>query len=202
MGRPFSQIQSPWQSNIDLFTFLLYFQLKFLHSFEQSRKQVEGWIHEAMKKKVQEFASLAIALNWIPVAPVSEARDYINDLVLFMDTSFSVLNALSTNVQEAIQTKAIGNAVSSLYDVLLNEQVKNWNTAGIKALELEIIKLEKFTEKTKVTNSSTGEIFGEMKQLLNLLGQDALEGFMDPAIKKQQYSKLVDYQKLLKILEK
>jgi hypothetical protein len=89
-----------------------------------------------------------------------------------------------------------------LKDVVLNEQVAKWNTAGIKAFEIEIAHLEKFTEKTKVTNASTAEIFGEIKQLVALLAQDSLDSFVDPALRKQSFGKLTDYPKLLKVLEK
>lgn len=66
--------------NFRLVKILNSFKLKIMNSFDQSRKQIEQWIQESVKRKVVDFVMLAVSVNWAPSAPRTEPHDYVQGI--------------------------------------------------------------------------------------------------------------------------
>lgn len=67
-------------------------------------------------------------------------------------------------------------------------------------MECDLQYVEKYAQKYKISNLT--DVFTELKQLINLLNLETLDSFLDQNVRKQQFGKLTDLHRLIKILEK
>jgi hypothetical protein len=83
---------------------------------------------------------------------------------------------------------------------MTGDDVTRFNSAALKYLDVDLKYLEQFALRTKVLNSK--ELFGELKQLIDLLLSENMEDFLDPLKRSQKFKKLNNPAKLLHILDK
>ncbi|KAI7978972.1 Exocyst complex component SEC15A [Camellia lanceoleosa] len=137
--------------------------------------------------KLDEFMALTENVNWTPDDPAPSAHEYINEVVIYLDT-------LMSTAQQILPLDAF---------------VKRFNANAVMGINNDLKTLESFADE-RFHSTGLSEIYKggsfrgyliELRQLINLLLSSQPENFMNPVIRQRNYNSL-DYKKVATICDK
>lgn len=165
---------------------------------------------DLVNTKLDDFMSHLNNINWIADDPPQNGNEYINEVVLYLETLLS--SAQQILPLEALYKLIIGSldhVADCIMTAFFSDNVKRFTLSAVMGIDIDLKKLESFAEES---NQSTGLIdlkksrtlmdcFVELRQLVNLLLSNQPENFMNPVIRQKNYGAL-DYKKVASICEK
>ncbi|RWR79792.1 Exocyst complex subunit Sec15-like protein [Cinnamomum micranthum f. kanehirae] len=160
--------------------------------------------------KVDEVMALAENINWIADEAPPSANEYINELIIYLDTLLSTAQQiLPLDVLYKVGSGALEHVAYSIVTALLSDSVKRFTVSAIMGIDIDLKLLESFAEERfhsaglsdmhKVANFK--DCLVEARQLTNLLLSNQPENFMNPVIRERYYNAL-DYKKVASICDK
>ncbi|KAI3926961.1 hypothetical protein MKX01_032876 [Papaver californicum] len=163
-----------------------------------------------VNSKLDEFMTLTDSINWIIDEVPQNANDYINEVVIYLDTLMSTAQQiLPIDALYKVGIGALEHISNSIVNAFLSENLKRFNINAITGLDNDLKMLESFAdEKFQSTGlselhkeGSLRDCLIEVRQLINLLLSSQPENFMNPVIRERHYNCL-DYKKVATICEK
>ncbi|KAF2288789.1 hypothetical protein GH714_013462 [Hevea brasiliensis] len=160
--------------------------------------------------KLDEFMALTENINWISEEPLQNGNEYINEVVIYLDTILSTAQQiLPVDALYKVGSGAFEHISNSIVAAFLSDSVKRFNANAVLALNDDLKILENFADE-RFRNTGLSEIYKdgsfrgfliEARQLINLLSSSQPENFMNPVIRQKNYNAL-DYKKVASVCEK
>lgn len=175
-----------------------------------SRDEAYLALLDLVNHKLTEYLSLMENVNWIIDDVVQHKSDYMNEVVIYLDTILSTAQQiLPLDVMYKIGNGALEHLNNSFMDTLLSDSLKRFTANAVMGINNDIKTLELFADE-KFHGTRLSEIYKEgsfrgclleVRQLVNLLLSSQPENFMNPVIRMKNYNTL-DYKKVGIICEK
>ncbi|GJS88257.1 exocyst complex component SEC15A [Tanacetum coccineum] len=175
-----------------------------------SRDEAYLSLLDLVNHKLTEYLSLMENVNWIIDDVVQHKSDYMNEVVIYLDTILSTAQQiLPLDVMYKIGNGALEHVNNSFMDTLLSDSLKRFTANAVMGINNDIKTLELFADE-KFHGTGLSEIYKEgsfrgclleVRQLVNLLLSSQPENFMNPVIRMKNYNTL-DYKKVGIICEK
>ncbi|XP_052173706.1 exocyst complex component SEC15A [Diospyros lotus] len=160
--------------------------------------------------KLDEFMSLTENVNWIPDETPSGPHDYINEVVIYLDTVLSTAQQiLPLDALYKVGSGALDHISYSIVSAFVSDSVKRFNANAVMGINNDLEVLESFAD-DRFHSTGLSEIYKEgsfldflieARQLINLLLSSQPENFMNPVIRERNYNSL-DYKKVAAICDK
>lgn len=162
-----------------------------------------------VNSKLDGFMRLTENVNWIPDDTPPSSHEYINEVVLYLDTVLTTAQQiLPLDALYKVGTGALEHISNSIVAAFLNDSVKRFNANAVMGMNNDLKALEAFADErfyttglSEIYKGSFRECLIEARQLVNLLQSSQPENFMNPVIRQKHYSYL-DYKKVASICEK
>ncbi|KAI4330555.1 hypothetical protein MLD38_028834 [Melastoma candidum] len=163
-----------------------------------------------VNKKLDEFMALTENINWITEEIPEDCNDYINEVVIYLDTILSTAQQiLPLDALHKVASGALEHISNSIVSAFLSDSVKRFNVNVVKGFDNDLRMLESFVdERFHATGlseiykeGSFKECLLEARQLINLLLSNQPENFMNPVIRERNYN-VLDYKKVATICDK
>ncbi|KAJ6819982.1 exocyst complex component SEC15A isoform X2 [Iris pallida] len=163
-----------------------------------------------INSRLDDYMVLINNVNWIADDPPPNGNDYINEVVVFLETVVSSgQQILPLEALYKITIGALDHIADSILTAFLCENVKRFTVNAVVGIDVDLKKLEAFADESF---HSTGlsdlkkdrtlkDCLLESRQLVNLLLSNQPENFMNPVIRVKNYGAL-DYKKVATICEK
>ncbi|KAI5352699.1 PREDICTED: exocyst complex [Prunus dulcis] len=163
-----------------------------------------------MNKKLDQFMALTENINWTLEEPPQNGNDYINEVVIYLDTLLSTAQQiLPLDALYKVGNGALDHISNSIVSAFLSDSVKRFSANAVMGINYDLKMLESFADE-KFHSTGLSEIYKEgsfrgclieARQLINLLSSSQPENFMNPVIREKNYNAL-DYKKVSSICEK
>lgn len=163
-----------------------------------------------MNKKLDQFMALTENINWTLEEPPQNGNDYINEVVIYLDTLLSTAQQiLPLDALYKVGNGALDHISNSIVSAFLSDSVKRFSANAVMGINYDLKMLESFADE-KFHSTGLSEIYKEgsfrgclieARQLINLLLSSQPENFMNPVIREKNYNAL-DYKKVSSICEK
>ncbi|CAL5396559.1 unnamed protein product [Camellia sinensis] len=160
--------------------------------------------------KLDEFMALTENVNWTPDDPPPSAHEYINEVVIYLDTLMSTAQQiLPLDALYKVGSGALEHISNSIFEAFLSDSVKRFNANAVMGINNDLKTLESFADE-RFHSTGLSEIYKEgsfrgylieLRQLINLLLSSQPENFMNPVIRQRNYNSL-DYKKVATICDK
>ncbi|KAI8022385.1 Exocyst complex component SEC15A [Camellia lanceoleosa] len=160
--------------------------------------------------KLDEFMALTENVNWTPDDPAPSAHEYINEVVIYLDTLMSTAQQiLPLDALYKVGSGALEHISNSIFEAFLSDSVKRFNANAVMGINNDLKTLESFADE-RFHSTGLSEIYKggsfrgyliELRQLINLLLSSQPENFMNPVIRQRNYNSL-DYKKVATICDK
>ncbi|KAJ1342817.1 histidinol-phosphate transaminase [Batrachochytrium salamandrivorans] len=173
--------------------------LQVSQTFEDTRLVAEKRLFEIINSKIDGFLEVS-DYNWEATTANNLASVYLTDLVDYLTTVVSSTLALLPSATKAyVYFKAFDHLTSSLKGLLLDPKLKRVTIAMLHTLDIDVAYLETFIK--KLNDTSAGDAFTELRQLINYGKSESYEDILVPAIRIKKFSR-VDMNDAILILEK
>ncbi|KAF8398194.1 hypothetical protein HHK36_017120 [Tetracentron sinense] len=163
-----------------------------------------------VNSKVDEFMALTGNINWTMEEIPEDENDYINEVVLYLDTLLSTAQQiLPLDALHNVGSGALEHISNSIVGALLSDSVKRFNMNAVMGIDNDLKMLESFADE-RFHSTGLNEIHKEgslrdclieARQMIDLLLSSQPENFMNPVIREKHYNTL-DYKKVASICEK
>ncbi|KAG5555841.1 hypothetical protein RHGRI_006480 [Rhododendron griersonianum] len=163
-----------------------------------------------VNSKLDEFMALTENVNWTPDDTPPNAHDYINEVVIYLDSVMSTAQQiLPLDALFKVGSGALEHISNSIVAAFLSDSVKRFSANAVMGINNDLKALESFADE-RFHSAGLSEIYKEgsfrgclieARQLLNLLLSSQPENFMNPVIREKNYNTL-DYKKVATICEK
>ncbi|KAH9255040.1 hypothetical protein BASA81_006985 [Batrachochytrium salamandrivorans] len=173
--------------------------LQVSQTFEDTRLVAEKRLFEIINSKIDGFLEVS-DYNWEATTANNLASVYLTDLVDYLTTVVSSTLALLPSATKAyVYFEAFDHLTSSLKGLLLDPKLKRVTIAMLHTLDIDVAYLETFIK--KLNDTSAGDAFTELRQLINYGKSESYEDILVPAIRIKKFSR-VDMNDAILILEK
>lgn len=174
--------------------------------FQVARAEAEDQVSVKLCAKLDEFFEELESYDWLLSEPIGHASPFITDLISFLQSTFQSFSFILPNVAQNACKKATEHIASSIYKLLLSEDVKQITVGAIQQISLDLMQCELFAASDPVQGLKEGELskyFAEIRQLLDLLILEEWSTYLHEykTESKNRYS-LVAPSTLIIILEK
>lgn len=166
------------------------------------------------ESKLDELISTSANINWTPSSTTTDPRDYVEALILYLETTLAFIYPLAAPLQEDITSKAFKRIAEGMLTLLLGtpsttsppasppvDSFKRFNLHAIQNLNVDLTAMESFA-KSKSTSKNLVVYFAELRQLINLLLAENCEEFLDSKIHSKNYPLLTNTPQLIGLLQK
>ncbi|KAF5737619.1 Exocyst complex component sec15A [Tripterygium wilfordii] len=163
-----------------------------------------------VNNKLDEFMALTENINWISEEMSQHANEYINEVVIYLDTILSTAQQiLPLDALYKVGSGALEHISNSIVEAFLSDSVKRFNANAVMTINSDLKTLETFAD-DRFLSTGLSEIYKEgsfrsclieARQLINLLSSSQPENFMNPVIRGKNYNAL-DHKKVASICEK
>jgi len=169
--------------------------------FQATRTRCEDLLFEIIVQKVDVFMSLSASFNWMASNVQDNPNDYIQDLILFLETTFSCMTLLPDSVREAVYFTSCRHISNYIMNMLENT-IKKYNIVAVYNLHVDLVSLEEFAGRCPIANLV--EIFIVIRQFVDLMLNGNPAEILDKDIRSQKYPHLekIDSLRLAKLLDK
>eukprot|EP01103_Thecamoeba_quadrilineata_P015690 TRINITY_DN5033_c0_g1_i2.p1 TRINITY_DN5033_c0_g1~~TRINITY_DN5033_c0_g1_i2.p1 ORF type:complete len:794 (-),score=165.25 TRINITY_DN5033_c0_g1_i2:44-2158(-) len=174
--------------------------LKARKKFEAANKSCLDNVQQLINDKIDDFISLASNINWAPPTHSPQPRNYIQDIVMFLDSSFEFMNDLDRETIELFVTSSYKHLAQQLTGLFESNEVVRFNTNAVKNFEADIKYLVDSIQRSSHPNNA--KIMDQPLQLARLLLSDIPSDFLDDSIRTAQFNKLTNFASLAKIVSK
>ncbi|KAJ8985081.1 hypothetical protein NQ317_019765 [Molorchus minor] len=160
--------------------------------FRVAREDAMKQICEKLKQKIDEFLELE-NYDWLLVEPKGHASSYISDLIAFLQTTFQSFTNIPTEAAQAACKSACDHIASSLFSLLINEEIKQISMGALNQLNLDLLQCELFAASEPVEGLQEDTLlsyFGKLREILDLfISWDWPTYFHDYAQETSKYKK-------------
>ncbi|KAG8372168.1 hypothetical protein BUALT_Bualt12G0038400 [Buddleja alternifolia] len=175
-----------------------------------SRDEAYVALLSLVNSKLDEFMSLSKNVNWTSDDESNHANDYMNDVVIYLDTVMSTAQQiLPLDALYKVGSGTLEHISNSIVGAFLSDSVKRFSVNAVTTINNDLKALESFADE-RFRSIGLNEIYKdgsfrsfliEARQLINLLMSSQPENFMNPEIWQKNYNTL-DYKKVAMICEK
>ncbi|EFA84324.1 exocyst complex subunit [Heterostelium album PN500] len=169
----------------------------------------EKLIIKLCERKIEDLMSSSANINWSPIASDDRPRDYIEDVITFLEFNLPFVQPLSHQLREEFITKAFRKISETLSIMIHSDQLKKFNLCGVKCFNADLKRIEDFAkikadEKDRTTTTSRNLVgyFFELRQTVNLLLSENPEDFADSKIRSYNYNLLTNIPDLIILFQK
>ncbi|XP_050305936.1 exocyst complex component 6 isoform X2 [Anthonomus grandis grandis] len=139
--------------------------------FRVAREDAVKQICEKLKQKLDECVELE-TYDWNLVEPKGHASSFISDIIAFLQTTFHSFTNLPPEVAQAACRIACEHIAKSLFDMLLNDDIKQISMGALNQMNLDLLQCEQFAACEPVRGLQQDELlayFAKLRELLDLL---------------------------------
>ncbi|GAM26333.1 hypothetical protein SAMD00019534_095080 [Acytostelium subglobosum LB1] len=161
------------------------------------------------ERKIDDLMSSSANINWSPVASDDRPRDYIEDVVTYLEFTLPFVQPLSPQLREDFITKAFKRISELLTTMIHSDSLKKFNMSGVKCFNADLKQIEEFArrkadEKERTATSSRDLVgsFYELRQTVNLLLAENPEEFGDIKIRAKHYNLITNIHDLIILFQK
>eukprot|EP00808_Paulinella_micropora_P012616 g43789.t1 len=143
----------------------------------------EDMLFELVDLKIDAFMSLNTIIQWAPNTYSPGASEQTENLVMYLETTFSVMQHMTEAVREALHFTACKHISSAFLESWQN--VKKFNRIGVWQLDQDLQALESFAQRCPIENLV--EVFAELRQLINLFLSDHPDAILNETTRSTVY---------------
>ncbi|KAJ3673888.1 hypothetical protein LUZ60_005880 [Juncus effusus] len=165
---------------------------------------------DLINTKLDEIMMQLGNVNWITEEIPEHANDYMNEVLVYMDSVFSASQqVLPIEAIYKIMIGSLSHVNDSIIAAFLSDSLKRFNVNSVIGIDIDLKLLENFAEGRWINGGmselnkemSFNDCLVELRQILNLLLSNQPENFMNPVIRERNYGSL-DYKKIAIICDK
>lgn len=172
--------------------------------FQVARSEAEKQISERICSKLDEFFDLE-EYDWLLVEPNGNASAFISDMIAFLRSTFQSFAYLLPNIAQSACKDACEKIANKIYDLLLNENIKQISTGALQQINLDLMQCEFFAASDPVPGLKEAELskyFTKLRQLLDLLIMEEWSAYLHDYGKTENRYNLVQPSTIIIVLEK
>jgi hypothetical protein len=155
--------------------------------------------------KLDEFFEELESYDWLLSEPIGHASPFITDLISFLQSTFQSFSFILPNVAIMACKRACEHIASSIYKLLLSEDVKQITVGAVQQISLDLMQCELFAASDPVSGLKENELskyFAEIRQLLDLLTLEEWSVYLHDYGKTENRYSLVEPSTIIIVLEK
>lgn len=173
--------------------------------FQVARAEAEMQVSTKLCSKLDDFFEELENYNWLLVDAIGHASPFITDMIAFLKFTFQSFSCILPNVAQATCKKACEHIATSIYKLILSEDVKQISVGALQQISLDLMQCELFAASEPVPGLKEGELscyFAEIRQLLDLLILEEWSTYLHDFGKEENRYKLVLPTTIIVVLEK
>lgn len=173
--------------------------------FQVARSEAEMQVSTKLCSKLDEFFEELEGYDWLLVEPIGHASPFISDMISFLQSTFQSFSYILPNVAQLACQKACEHIASSIYKLILSEDVKQISIGAIQQISLDLMQCELFAVTDPVPGLKENELakyFTEIRQLLDLLILEEWSTYLHDYGKDENRYSLVAPSTIIVVLEK
>lgn len=158
------------------------------YSFQGTLGLAQKRIDAVITSKLESFFELA-EYNWLPVKAAAgpvEPSTYVFEMITFLTAYVdSVLIGLGDDTKTRGYQNALTRINDHLMDTLCGKDVPRYNEIALNAVLSDVAFIE--TEMSRLGRPGLDHLFDEVKLCVNIVLSDAVNAYMEPAIRDLSY---------------
>jgi exocyst complex component 6 len=173
--------------------------------FQVARSEAEMQVSTKLCSKLDDFFEELEGYDWLLVEPIGHASPFISDMIAFLQSTFQSFSNILPNVAQATCRKACEHIATSIYRLILSEDVKQISVGALQQISLDLMQCELFAASDPVIGLKEGELskyFAEIRQLLDLLTLEEWSVYLHDFGKSENRYYLVQPTTIIAVLEK